>query len=125
MIISSPMASDSAVDRPRTIPPRTLFESAMLEMLSASSASCQPWWSIRSGVNMPLFEPADGIPPVEDHQGTKAEPAEQGNEFPVAPEPVERPSFEIPRLAFRHFSGCSRRTSNGKQPQHGNEIKLS
>jgi len=58
MIISSPMAIDSALEMPSTSPPRTRLGSATAEMLSASKASCQPWWSILSGTNMPLVEAA-------------------------------------------------------------------
>src|SRR5438132_8474481 len=70
-------------------------------------------------------EPTDLAPAPEDRPAAEGEPREQGDKLPVTPEPVERPSFEIPRLAFRHFSGCSCPTSNGKQPGHGDKIKLS
>src|SRR3954452_6831823 len=70
-------------------------------------------------------EPADVGPLVENEVRAEAEPDEDGDQLPVALDQLERAPLKFLVLALRHFSGCSQSTLNGKQPRHGDQIKLS
>src|SRR5579875_451725 len=70
-------------------------------------------------------EPADLAEMLEDHPRAEAEPAQDRDQDPPAPDELERALLPFLRLALRHFSGSSRSTFKGKQPGHGEQIKLS
>ena len=90
-------------------------------------------WSRRADLHDPHIvvgiaepEPADLVPLPEDEPGAEAEPDEDDDAASSGARPARAPAAPHSSvLALQHFSGCSRSTLNGKQPEHGYQIKRS
>jgi putative flippase GtrA len=70
-------------------------------------------------------EEADLIPLLEDEPAATHQPGKDDKPLPVALGELNRLPFPLVDLALQHFSGCSRQTSNGKQPDMATRLNVS
>src|SRR4051794_29448911 len=69
-------------------------------------------------------EVADVAPLVEDEPAAKAEPGQEGDQLPLAREPVQHARDYDLVLALPHLSRCSRQTLNGKQADMATRLNV-